>query len=75
MTIDTEVFGLIVAMLVQAGTFIWWASRLTARVEHLEEFRRLNTADSVPERLAKVEQALHDLRNTVQRLQPVVAAE
>ena len=59
--------GLIVALLVHAGTSIWWASDLTTRVKQIEQDQR--GASQVPQRMTRVETQVDGVREDLQRIE------
>ena len=59
--------GLILALVMHAGTSIWWASDLTSRVKKMEQDQR--EASDVPERLTRVETQVDGVREDLQRIE------
>lgn len=48
-----SIIGLCLTLIVHLIAFIWWASKLTNRVEHIEKF--ISTNEKNGERLASIE--------------------
>lgn len=59
--------GVAFAVMVQAVAFVWWASRVTSRLDALEEFKGAHT--SIKEDIASIKTALHDMRGGMQRIE------
>lgn len=63
LTLDTAVIALSITILVHLFGTVWWASRLTARVDHIERWITLNEQNSV--RLTALEVKIAALETTV----------
>ena len=59
--------GLIVALVMHAGTSIWWASDLTSRVKQIEQDQR--EASDMPERITRVETQVEGNREYLKRIE------
>ena len=62
--------ALIIAIVIQTGTFIWWASSLTERVGVLER-TAVSTAPQ-SERLTRVEVKIENVQSGVERIERLI---
>jgi len=59
--------ALILALVVQTGTIIWWASSVSARLDNVERWQAAN--DETRERLAVLESRLSAIQSGVARIE------
>lgn len=70
-TVDRKVpLALIVTILIQTGTFIWWASSLSERVNTLERERAATAPQA--DRLVRVEVHLESVQRGIDRIERMV---
>jgi hypothetical protein len=65
--------ALIIAIAVQTGGFIWWASDLNARVTHVE--RQIQMSAPQAERIIRVETKLEGIADSLNDLKALIRRE
>jgi len=69
MQIDAEFVGLALAILGHVLVHVEQRARMVAQIEALKEQLHQIQEDGLPERTARIEQAVHDVRNSLQRIE------
>lgn len=65
--------ALIVTILIQTGTVVWWGASTNARINALEE--KATLASTQPERLARVETKLETVQDGIVEIKSILRKE